>query len=1423
VQPKRIVISVLVLSVIGLAIFLLVTPPASFVLFSLFFLLAATITLTLLGKTFLFKIPIRGSGIELHIFLILAGVAVLILQLANIYVEVISPTLYVIVFILALGFSFLSILKFRPSFSRIEFIGLAYPLSLASLAIFGTIALVVPSGLKGMILSIMTIFLLSVSLFMKMKEKPLEVQKQRELILKNNELILAITLLNFVFFFIELYPQIGWLLDSDIARNFLGALAFTKGTPGGFSVLSASYPLFGIYQSSMIYIVKPSVETFQVATVFLSIFTILSFYAMATQYLRRHGDHTPAIATLIWSAFSGFGWLNFLSQRIDNLPLIGQADAFSYGDIAWRRLFFYLSMEATFALVFAMLYFLKRKDLSRTKQVLLMTLLMTPIPLMHPYGNYLLLLMLLCFAIFCTKELKQQLTYSAHSLIIASFASLLLNYVLGIEAGIPLSILTFFEYLVTSLAIIAITSMQGKIQRKPIVTIRKLLDNKYTLPVATFLALFYFASLLLWLSKNIAFNFGNLNLFGYVPSFLYPIKLGIMGVLAIIAIYFILTNSQFRSKGLVAFLASAVLMIIISRLVSTIQMQYVSTFTFDPSSWFSENIRNIILGFREERMFELFKIPLAMIASVVLGKYLMTKTKSENMRLSNYVRVSGFVSLILISGMASTFLGFEYYRNLTKTNPLSSSELAIINSLQNSIYANGKATIIAPPQTPTSYLDFTGGISIITESSAAWESRSPELPLLVTRYSKATPTYIYLDKTGDYQGTSAYSGNYLEHISGSSIQTYLENEDVKIEEINNTSIPVPESTTTLVIPYDESTMAISEPFISETYEQNRTLALFFESDMQYMDFYKEPISYNNVEINNTANFNGDNSYIRVNGTDTNFDKISVEFKFQPFELANQVIIGKFDWGTPPRKSWEITQYGKTIALKISPDGDKEEVLVTGEMLVLNTQYIVRSEYDGASMRIFVDNKLVASRTYQEGIFQSNTDLTIGAELRNDIPTGFAKMVLSYISVLNDIPPTTEPSFYAYDVLSATGLNYTTTLSNDNKNGDYETQVLPYDDAITLEMFTKLEANQQTANTNYVIIINTNGYGPFLSLFGNKTSESFTASGILTNSYSPMQPQIDVPVITLKNNNEVKAQYVDNSLSSPFIMTTKRDRFTLIYINIYPLIQQNQLFNQTPIQILREILGNYMESYNETTVSPWFYEPSLLFKGFEADGTIQVSSNSLASIKLEENTKAEMSPGTYPAISTLNTGEYDSIQINSTEITVQGGYGFYSTLIAYNPSMTLQNNQTTTATDLSGNVTFLIRQPIINVNGKIEFEDFFMLHPPTIYTDGRNTTLSGDITFTIYVSDENTIALPYKLNSPITVKYEEPLMEFDETLSLLAMTPYIILVVILATMILLLKRSGQTDAQENIARYPLASESEKTYPLVVRNKKNNGET
>jgi Na+/H+ antiporter NhaC len=65
-----------------------------------------------------------------------------------------------------------------------------------------------------------------------------------------------------------------------------------------------------------------------------------------------------------------------------------------------------------------------------------------------------------------------------------------------------------------------------------------------------------------------------------------------------------------------------------------------------------------------------------------------------------------------------------------------------------------------------------------------------------------------------------------------------------------------------------------------------------------------------------------------------------------------------------------------------------------------------------------------------------------------------------------------------------------------------------------------------------------------------------------------------------------------------------------------------------------------------------------------------------------------------------------------------------------------------------------------------------------------------------VSDEYCIALPYKLCSPITVKYATPLMGFDEVVSFIKLLPYTILIMLFAIPLMLVQRSKFVESQDN---------------------------
>ncbi len=1370
--------TIMLISLCGSIIFILTTAPSSYTLFFLFLLMAATITLTLLGKVVTFKIHFK-MGIKLHVFLIFACIALLILQLSDNHTELTSAILYVIAFIITPGYSLSKILRFNPR-SCIDFLSLAYAMSIALLAILGAFILILPSNLRGIFALSFVIFISLVSIYGVRKDKIIDVGQASEFRISNPAFILLAILLTFVCFFIVLYPLISKIFAFDISRNFLIALGSTKDVMGSFyNPPDAQYPLFNLYQSYLIYIVRPSVGLFQTVSVSLNLLTILTFYTMAKQYLKKYGGYLPALATLIWSLFGGFGWLNFLSLKTDNLSassisLIQQADIFSYGDVTWRRLFFPLSMETSLVLVFAVLYLLKRNDLSRTNQIFFMTVLLTPLPLMHPYAVYFLLPFLICLAIFRPPEMKKQLKNIIWSLTISAFASLSLNYILSTQIEtISIGYVPFIGYLLTALFMLAVSPVYELFSNKFTFYSKKVFSSKYLFTAVIAVLTLYFASLLLWFTGNLTFNFESLNRFGYIPILLYPAKLGITGILATITVLIFVRNPEYRSKELGAMLVSVLLLILGTIVIAILQTNYASTFTFNPNSWLSETIRRNILSFRAERMFELFKIPLALIASIAIGKYLVVKIKQKS-KLSNFLLVSGLVSLILISGMASTYLGLQYYDNVTQTNSLTESELDVLNSLQNNIYADGKAIITSPQTSARSLLDFTGATAIVTESSAAWESKSPELPLLISRYSKTTPTYIYLNKIYDYQKIVDYPGTYLEHLSNVA-PTSLENQLVQVKSINNWSIPTSQSSTALIIPFDESSMAISQPLYPEIDKQHTLLALSFKEDMQYMNSYQEPIDFNNVDINGTALFNGVDSFIRVNGTQINCDRLSVDFEFQPLDLTkNQVILSKFDWGTPSNKSWEVAQYGKTIVFKISPDGESEEVLQTPGLLSLDSWYSIKCEYDGSTLTIYVNGDKIASKAYGNGVFKSNTDVVIGAELKTNDPVAFAKMNLKCVQVLSAIPQMSEPIFTAYDVLSSTGLNYTAILSNANTVNGYKTYVLPYDDLITQGILAELWNSKQTVQPNFVVILNTDGYGPLLNLFGNVSSNAFLSNTILTDNSLNMQSPVEVPRISLMNNVIVLAQYANDGSSSPLVMMNTQGNSTIVYVNVYPLLLHNHLFDPSVVKALIETLTNFIDTYDDSTITPWISEPGLLFTKLQANGTVTTLSNSILSIEFPEN-------------QSLNLNDYDSVIVDSDEITVQRGYGFYTTLITSDPSITLIGNQTASVT-INGSVTFVLRQPEISINGTIRFENFFMLHPSTIITDGRTTILNGDVTLKIYGSDEFTVAVPYKFNSPITVKYETPLMEFDELASLEALIPYVVLLGIFAILIFFIQQS-----------------------------------
>ncbi len=470
---------------------------------------------------------------------------------------------------------------------------------------------------------------------------------------------------------------------------------------------------------------------------------------------------------------------------------------------------------------------------------------------------------------------------------------------------------------------------------------------------------------------------------------------------------------------------------------------------------------------------------------------------------------------------------------------------------------------------------------------------------------------------------------------------------------------------------------------------------------------------------------------------------------------------------------------------------------------MDTQFTVRCEYDGSVMKIFVNDDLMASNLYNKGIFSSNADILIGSELYNNQPGSFAEMILKYVRVLSDSPPTTECLFYAYDFLSLIEFNYTTILSSDNLIGKYRTLILPYDDITTYEILTDAVADE-TKDTRNIVVLNTNGYGPLLSLFGNLSSDELSTDKILIENNFEMPFKAKVAQVEPSNGTVVSAWYSNLSQSSPLVMSISRDGLTLTYINIYPLLEQNELFNATILRNLTHFLSDKSEVDNQTAISRWFTEPSLLFTNISATGKVSIIPQSVALIKAQgKNTvyiNSETSQRTISNVSNINIGECKLIEINSTRIVAQKGYGFYTNIIVQNPTISIHDGGNVSlildgekiegksfSMQINGNMTLMVRQPRISVDGSTKFENFYVMHPPIINTNGQATTIIGSLNFQLFVSDEFTIAIPYKFGSSVSVNYEKPLMSFDEIKSFLLAIPFVIVCASLLAVFLIISR------------------------------------
>ncbi|MHA1722234.1 MAG: hypothetical protein ACTSXW_04055, partial [Candidatus Baldrarchaeia archaeon] len=273
---------------------------------------------------------------------------------------------------------------------------------------------------------------------------------------------------------------------------------------------------------------------------------------------------------------------------------------------------------------------------------------------------------------------------------------------------------------------------------------------------------------------------------GFVPWFMYPLMLGINGLLAILTLYYLVEDKK-SYRALEIFVAFMIFTFVAGRIVSIINMNF-----FDAGYW-------------EKRFIWFIKPSLAALAPIPVI-HLIDKLRKRNMNV-NLKAVTSIVVIgtIVLCGISTTFLNVEYWSVVTN-NPVnwpSSGEMEAINAFKEILDNDPKTWLATVTEKSSAIATFTASADRLDLKQLLFTAYRPEMAFtLLYRHPAYNHPYIYLhnrDLTQLGKFTDRFLAKYI-----SMLPLVYQNSEVKIYNVSKLSPPQPNSDNVLILPLDKS-------------------------------------------------------------------------------------------------------------------------------------------------------------------------------------------------------------------------------------------------------------------------------------------------------------------------------------------------------------------------------------------------------------------------------------------------------------------------------------------------------------------------------------------------------------------------------------------------------------------------------------------
>jgi hypothetical protein len=1175
------------------------------------------------------------------------------------------------------GYALLNIFKIIKALSKLEILLLSFVLSFIFSG-FATLALLnLDEQTRSIIMPLFYVIIGTISLLRNKKEDSrgnTENQKHHSFSRKIDALAITLSILFYLIFFCSVYPNFSLLAASDISRHYNYSIVLSR-TPDLYTQFS--YILFHAFYVSFYTLsgLHQPLTSIQSILVSLNVFLPIFVYTLAKRFLENLDRRIPGLSVIFYSVLSNFSFIYFTQLKLMNagsteiqMLQVSAAEKTFNGTINFLQPFaWFVPLSVSFMMFIMAFMLLKVQDIPKSKFVPLFSIIIFAMYLTHVTEAIVFVVSIAIYS-FISKSTTLRL-YDALLSSLIGFLSAAAFF--GIRSFFWISDLSsvnidFKAVLAVVIPILLIgTSLlwRAKLGYKIELYPKFRFGGRFYFFLSVALTAVYLFGYIAWFFSE-DFRTSSIYTVGAVPWFIYPLMLGITGLLAILSIRYL--NEILPNSSVSLLLAVILIMFIFGRFITFLNF----------------NLSYLASGYWEKRFLVFLFMFLSLLAPISLIKFreqivnLELKTKKQHSYRIAFL--TAIIGTIVVSGFCSSALQTEYWVVTADSKKINDKEFQAITYLRGVLGHDTHAFTVSPSTYSKQALTFAAPVYQYPLSEVLTNSKYPDIPLFALSAHNLKHAYVYMHTRDLKALTNGKQSSWFGEHFISMLPVVYSNGEVTIYNATHASPPSPYSDIHMVLPAETSLSPRASWFYAYDVisQSNKNYTTVYSKDPNALKAKTvilsfDPAIYRPFYEKFSKDSSNNNRWIIVSGNSTNWN-YSSEGLHGGHKLGT-ILSPIFSRNSVVSTSFRINSISPHVANYVS----------------IVHSWIDAKNYKYAGIMILRDSVYINFATVTNG---KVTFIPRWPGIKTDFE--WKPGALFNMSLQDD----TNSNRVGLKLNDTKFIGYSTTASNHNIEPGYaglsynrvNDVIFKHFDSRQLKQAGTLDAEDLSSYIRYVasgghlIVLNTNGYGSIANFLFNRLN-SFLAHNEIRNISSAAVSSNNSNNSNNNNNNlNMKNQVITVSKENPnplsFYTSPKGNTFVfaknatigkghITYINVHPLISLS-LDNKTLGRVVYPLLGaiSKLLDSNSKEAPRAIVTPANFKDIIESHGNIEVNTTSL----MLPSNKVDQLKITYPNhreylmknVSNLKFNGYSSVILRGqtdANLTLSNGKGLYAGL------------------------------------------------------------------------------------------------------------------------------------------------------------------